>query len=586
MGSFFKSFFASLLALIVFCLLGFIFFIVVIGAFSSTDKPVIASKAVLVLDMSKTIQERFVEDPFDFIQNDVSENVPGLYDIVRMLKYAKNDSHVAGVYIKCGNNANEMAANEELRQAIADFKSSEKFVIAYGEVISQGGYYLAQLADKIYCHPQGGLEWNGFASTNIFIKGLLDKLEIQPQIFYAGKFKSATEPLRETKMTEANRLQTSVFLGGMYNQFIQATAMARKLDADKLKQLAETGAIQTATDAVNNKLIDGAKYDDEVKAEIAKRLMIEADSRINFVTLGEYAAAVNYAQSGTDKIAIIYADGDIVDGDTEEEQMVAGDRFRAELRKVRLDNTIKAVVLRVNSPGGSALASDVIWREVSLIKKSKPVVVSMGNYAASGGYYISAAADFILANPSTITGSIGVFGVIPNMQSFLKNKLGITTDGVKTAPYADMGNITRPLSTTEAKFIQNSIDTVYDTFKARVADGRNLNLQQVDSIAQGRVWTGTDGKKNGLVDRLGTLQDAVFVAAKLAKLDSYGLRELPAKRDFLEQILEAPKKSIKASVIQEEIGLEQWKMLQQAKRLKQISGIPQTRIPFDIMISK
>lgn len=586
MGSFFKSFFASLLALVVFCLLGFIFFIVVVSAFSSTDKPVIASKAVLVLDMGKPIKERFVEGPFDFIQGDVSENVPGLYDIVRILKYAKNDSHVEGVYIKCGNNANEMAANEELRQAIADFKSSQKFVIAYGEVISQGGYYLGQLADKIYCHPQGGLEWNGFASTNIFIKGLLDKLEIQPQIFYAGKFKSATEPLRETKMTEANRLQTSVFLGGMYDQFIQATATARKLDVIKLKQLAETGAIQTATDAVNYKLIDGAKYDDEVKAAIAKRLMIGENSRINFVTLGEYAAAVNYTQSGTDKIAVIYADGDIVDGDSEEEQKVAGDRFRAELSKARLDNTIKAVVLRVNSPGGSALASDVIWREVSLIKKSKPVVVSMGNYAASGGYYIAAAADSILANPSTITGSIGVFGIIPNMESFLKNKLGITTDGVKTAPYADMGNTTRPLTATEAKFIQNSIDTVYAIFKSRVADGRKLSLQQVDSIAQGRVWTGTDGKKNGLVDRLGTLQDAVFVAAKLAKLSSYGLRELPAKRNFLEQILQAPKKSIKASLIQEEIGLEQWKMLQQAKRLKQISGIPQARIPFDMMISK
>lgn len=586
MRSFFKSFFASLLALVVFCLLGFIFFIVVVSAFSSTDKPVIASKAVLVLDMGKPIKERFVEGPFDFIQGDVSENVPGLYDIVRILKYAKNDSHVEGVYIKCGNNANEMAANEELRQAIADFKSSQKFVIAYGEVISQGGYYLGQLADKIYCHPQGGLEWNGFASTNIFIKGLLDKLEIQPQIFYAGKFKSATEPLRETKMTEANRLQTSVFLGGMYDQFIQATATARKLDVIKLKQLAETGAIQTATDAVNYKLIDGAKYDDEVKAAIAKRLMIGENSRINFVTMGEYAAAVNYTQSGTDKIAVIYADGDIVDGDSEEEQKVAGDRFRAELSKARLDNTIKAVVLRVNSPGGSALASDVIWREVSLIKKSKPVVVSMGNYAASGGYYIAAAADSILANPSTITGSIGVFGIIPNMESFLKNKLGITTDGVKTAPYADMGNTTRPLTATEAKFIQNSIDTVYAIFKSRVADGRKLNLQQVDSIAQGRVWTGTDGKKNGLVDRLGTLQDAVFVAAKLAKLSSYGLRELPAKRNFLEQILQAPKKSIKASLIQEEIGLEQWKMLQQAKRLKQISGIPQARIPFDMMISK
>lgn len=586
MGSFFKSFFASLLALVVFCFLGIIFFIMVIGVFSTEDKPIIANKAVLVLDMSKPIQERAVEDPFNFIKNDVAENIPGLYDIVRMLKYAKNDSHVAGVYIKCGNNANEMAANEELRQAIADFKTADKFVIAYGEVISQGGYYLAQLADKVYCHPQGGLEWTGFASTNIFIKGLLDKLEIQPQIFYAGKFKSATEPLRETKMTDANRLQTSVFLGGMYNQFIQATAMARKLDADQLKQLAETGAIQTANDAVKYKLIDGAKYDDEVKTVIAQKLMIEENSRINFVTLGEYAAAVNFAQSGTDKIAVVFADGDIVDGDSEEEQMVAGDRFRAELRKARLDESVKAVVLRVNSPGGSALASDVIWREVSLIKKSKPVVVSMGNYAASGGYYIAASADYILANPSTITGSIGVFGIIPNMQSFLKNKLGITTDGVKTAPYADMGNTTRPLTATEAKFVQNSIDTIYATFKTRVADGRNLNLQQVDSIAQGRVWTGTDGKKNGLVDRIGTLQDAVFVAAKLAKLSTYGLRELPEQRDFLEQILEAPKKSIKAKAIQEEIGLEQWKMLQQAKRLKQIAGVPQARIPFDIMINK
>ena len=579
MRSFFKSFFATLLAMVVFAVLGVFIVIGIVASAASADKPDIGVKGVLLLDLSSALKEQTVDNPFAVFTGGDGVDAPSLYDVIRLIQHAKTDSAIKGIYIACANNANGYAASEELRKAIVDFKRSKKFVLAYGETISQKGYYIGSVANKIYCHPQGGLEFDGFSSNMMYLKGLLDKLEIQPQIFYAGKFKSATEPLRATQMSDANRLQTSVWLGDLYAQFLQSIAVTRQLDSAKLRQLAVTGAIQTAHDAVANELIDGLKYDDELKAEMNRRLLNEANAKINFVNFSDYAKAANFKQDGDKKIAVVYAAGDIVGGKGDNES-VGSDAFRALLQKLRLDGDIKAVVFRVNSPGGSSLASDIIWREISLTKKVKPVIVSMGDVAASGGYYIACNADSVFANANTITGSIGVFSIIPNFQSFFKNKLGISFDGVKTAPYADMGGSDRPLNETEKRFVQNSVDSIYYTFKSRVAAGRKKNIDYVDSIAQGRVWTGARGMGIGLVDRIGTMQDAIDCAVKMAKLSSYRIKEYPEKKNMIEQLLENYKKTVKVNLIKEEIGEKEFKILQQVQQLKKTIGEPQSRLPF------
>lgn len=582
MKAFFKTFFASLLAMVVFFLLAMFIFFGMIATLTTTEKPEIGRNGVLVLDLSNQFREQTSDNPINSILNKIDNDVPSLYDMVRMLHHAKSDSAIKGLFILCGNNNNGFAASEELRKAVQDFKSGRKFVIAYGEAIEQKGYYVGNIADKIYCHPQGGVDWSGFSTDLLFLKGTLDKLEIQPEIFYAGKFKSATEPFRETKMTDANRLQTSVWLGSLYSHFLLAAAETRKIDTATLHGLANTGAIQTAKDAYDHHLVDGLKYDDQVKDELIARLRLDRKARINFVNFKDYSRGSSWKKFGhADRIAVVYADGEIISGN-DDDGKIGSDAYRILLRKLRLDDEIKAIVFRVNSPGGSSLASDVIWREISLARKVKPVVVSMGDVAASGGYYISCAADSVFADANSITGSIGVFSMLVNVQSFFKNKLGITFDGVKTAPYADMGSAARPLTETERRFMQAAVDTIYYTFKSRVAAGRKKDIGYIDSIAQGRVWTGNYGVGLGLVDRIGTLQDAVDCAARMAKMKDYRVREYPEKKNFLQQLLNDYKKSVGQEMIARELGSEQMMMLQQIRQVKEMSGIPQARLPFTL----
>ncbi len=580
MKAFFKTFFASLLALVVFSIIGFLLLIGIIAGFTSSDKPITGKDAVLVLNLSNSFKERAQPNPLNSLVSNKEIDNPSLYDLVRMIHYAKSDSSVKGIYIICNNNANGFAASEEVRAALLDFKKSKKFIIAYGETISQKAYFVGNVADRLFCHPQGGVDWSGLSTDMLYLKGLLDKLEIQPQIFYAGKFKSATEPLRETKMTEANRIQTSVWLGDLFNRFIETASETRNIDTAQLRSLAVNGSIQTAHDALANGLVDGLRYDDEVKTIITDKLRQDENSKINFVTFTDYAKSTDFQQKGYDgKISVIYADGDIVSGNGDNEE-VGSDAFRTLIRKARLDKDVKAIVFRVNSPGGSSLASEVMWREISLARQEKPVIVSMGDVAASGGYYIACSADSVFANASTITGSIGVFSVVPNLQSFFKNKLGITFDGVKTAPYADMGSSGRPLTEAEKHFFQASVDSIYHTFKTRVANGRKKNMVYIDSIAQGRVWTGSRALGIGLVDRIGTLQDAIDCAARMAKLKDYRVKEYPEKKNILDQIMSNYKKSIHAEIMSQEIGNEQLQVLKQLKKVKQMVGVPQARLPF------
>ncbi len=579
MRSFLKIFLASFVALIVFALLGTVIFIGVISSFVSSDKPNISKRSVLVMDLSKQYYEQTADDPLSFIQNKTTGSIPGVYDVVRMLDYAKSDSSIKGLYIKASTNPNGFGTSEELREAILNFKQSGKFVIAYGETIDQKGYYVASAAQNVYCHPNGGLDWRGFSIIMPFFKGLIDKLEIEPQIFYAGKYKSATEPFRVNKMTEPNRVQSTDLLNDIYGNFLIKTSEARKLDTAQLHQLAINGTIQTATDALKANLIDGTLYDDEVKTEILQKLGLKATDEIKFVSLGDYDKGSDYKSFKGDKIALLYAEGDIVDGKSESERIIASENYISLIRKIRLDKDVKAVVFRVNSGGGSALASDGIWREIVLLKKEKPVVVSMGDYAASGGYYISCAADSIFAEPGTLTGSIGVFGILPNFGKFFNNKLGITFDGVKTAPFADMGNISRPLTEPEKSMIQSSIDTIYHVFKSRVAEGRKLDMVFVDSIAQGHVYTGQRAIEIKLVDRIGYLQDAVHSAAAMAKTKDYWIKAYPEKKPLWQQLLSGHAAiSLKQNELKEMIGPEQYKYYEEIKRLQQMSKGVQARV--------
>jgi protease-4 len=580
MKGFFKIVLASFVALILFTVIGIFILIGLISSASMSDKPVVGSRAVLVLNLNKEFKEQHEDNLFASLMDDAEEDVPSLYETIRLIHHARTDSSIKGIYVQCATNANGYAASEEIRNALTDFKKSGKFVVGYGEVISQNAYYIGSAADEVYCNPQGGVEWAGMHTSLYFMKGTLDKLDIQPQIFYAGKFKSATEPLRETQMTDANKLQTGVWLGELYNNLLKVTAASRKKDTAYLRNLAVTGAVLTASDALKYGLVDGLKYDDEVKSILLKKLKQGKKELINFVSLGNYKAASDYKKSGSSKIALVYADGSIVSGEGSNEE-IGSEKFRDVLRKIRLDEDVSAVVFRVNSPGGSALASEVIWREISLLRKEKPVVVSMGNVAASGGYYIACNADSVFANANTITGSIGVFTVIPNMQSFFKNKLGVTFDGVKTAPYADMGGIDRPLTEPEKRFVQASVDTIYHVFKTRVAAGRRMQMDKVDSLAQGRVWTGAHAKTNQLVDRIGSLQDAVESAARMAKVGSdYRVRMYPERKTLLEQLMTNYKKTISTRLMAGQFSAEELNVLKELKQVKAMNGVPQARLPF------
>lgn len=553
----------------------------VISGLAAKDQPEVKEKSVLVLDLSKQFDERKQVSPIEAISGEGA--IPGLFDVIRLIKKAKEDENISGIYLEANNAGNGFASSNEIRNALIDFKSSRKFIIAYGDVMSQDAYFIANAADKIYVNPSGAFDWSGFSVTLPFLKGLLEKLDIKAQIFYAGKYKSATEIFRTNEMTPENEFQTKEWLGDMYGYFLQQSSKARGIDTTALHQLANNASIQTPQDALQFKLIDGVKYDDEVKDEIKKKLNIGKYDKLHLISINTYYEAQNLRKTGSDRIAVIYAQGDIVDGEGANDN-IGGDKFRQLIRRARLDRSVKAIVLRVNSGGGSALASENIWRELQMAKAdNKPVVVSFGDVAASGGYYIACGADSIFASPNTITGSIGVFGVIPNMESFFKNKLGITFDGVKTAPYADAGAVYRPLNEAEQKMIQASIERTYLQFKQRVAQGRKKGINYIDSIAQGRVWSGQDALQLGLVDRIGNLQDAIASAARLAKLDEYGLKEYPESGSWIDEILDR-KKTEPAALIRQEVGEENYRLYQQLKKIREITGV-QARLPFEFIMN-
>ncbi len=581
MRSFFKMFFASLLSIFVFSLLVFFIFMAVVAGLASKEKPSIENKSVLVLNLGEHFPEK-QQTGLSAKINGTSE-VPGLYDVVRLIQYAKTDNNISGIYIQADNNANGFASSNEIRNALMDFKSSKKFILAYGDMMSQGAYFVGSAADKIYVNPAGMFDWKGYAVSLAFVKGLLDKLKINPQIFYAGKFKSATEPLRATEMTPENELQTKEWLNDLYNYFLSKAAASRGVDTATLHQLANTAAIQTPQDALKYRLIDAVKYDDEVRAEIKQKLGLGKTDKLNLVNMNTYHEAHSLRKTGKDRVAVIYAEGNIVDGEGGSDN-IGGDNFRKMIRKARMDNSVKAIVLRVNSGGGSALASEIIWRELKMAKEDgKPVVVSFGDVAASGGYYIACGADSIFASANTITGSIGVFSVVPDMSGFFKDKLGITFDGVKTGTYADAPTISRALNDAEKQQMQNSVDRIYMQFKQRVAEGRKKDINYIDSIAQGRVWSGMDALQNGLVDRIGSLQDAIASAGRLAKLKDYGLKEYPESVNWLDDLL-GKNKPEPAAIMKSQLGDDNYRIYKELLQVKEMTRSVQARLPFEFFL--
>jgi protease-4 len=584
MRGFFKILLGSLAAILIAVVVVSVIGVKLINKNMEPEKPEVKSKTVLVIDLSRPVKEQAKDAGLNFPEGK-SPDVLGLFDIVRAIKQAASDSLVKGIYIQCRYNYMGPASSTEVRDALQEFKKTNKFIIAAADRISEKAYTVAQAADKIYCQPGGDLEWQGYSMEVTFFKGALDKLKIEPEIFYAGQFKSATEPYRFTKMSDANRLQMTVFIEELYQYFLANTSAARNIDTAKLREFANSYAIRSAESARKAGLIDGAKYDDEVKDEIREKLGLKKDDKIQFMNIADYIknAPWNDDVEKNSAIALIYAEGEITDGNGEDGE-IGGDRFRNLIRRARMNEDVKAVVMRINSPGGSSLACEGIWREISLLKEKKPFVVSLGDYAASGGYYLACLGDSIFAQPNTLTGSIGVFSMYFNTQKFFNEMLGVTFDGVKTGPYADWGTSNRPMTDTERKLGQEDTDSAYYLFKTRVANGRKLSMEFVDSVAQGRVWTGQSAIDIKLVDKIGSLQDAVDCASRLAKLNSYSLIELPKVESFWKKLLSGSKeeqsKSIKAYSLQQEMGKEEFELYNQYKTLKSWVGVPQMRLPF------
>lgn len=558
--NFFKTFLASLLAFIVANFVWFFLFIIIIAGVAAigSSTTIVEPKSVLKIDLAESIVDQPVNDPlagFDPMSMNVQKSVSNM-QVMRAIEAASIDDNIEGIYINLtGTGTASAALLEEIRDYITAFKESGKFVVAYGEVYSQGGYYLASVADSIYLNPAGEMEWRGLAAQVMFYKGLLDKLGVEPQVFRHGTFKSAVEPYIMNRMSPENRTQMETYINSIWGTMVADIAKERNLSIDSLNMFATDLSAMMAEDALANRMVDGLKYEDEVEDILREKLELDADEDIPMVTLGEYIAANPYTPTYSDnKIEVIYAEGQIVQG-TSEQGTLGSTTLADQLAEARMDEEVKAVVLRVNSPGGSALASEVIWREMELLRQQKPVIVSMGDYAASGGYYISAPADAIVADATTLTGSIGVFGLMFNAEKALNNKLGVTIDVAKTNPSADMGMPFRAVSSNERAKIMRSIEQVYSTFVNHVADGRNMTFDSVDAIGQGRVWTGNDGNRIGLVDQIGGLQYAIAIAADKAEcLDDYMVRESMGEQTGLAALLSSLEAHISDRAMRKEMG--------------------------------
>lgn len=553
----------------------------VIGMIASSETETqVADNSIMFLDLKGTLEERAEDNPFKKILGDEFNNY-GLDDILNSIQKAKENEKIKGIYLQANQLGGYYASLEEIRNALADFKESGKFIVAYADNYTQSLYYLSSVADKIIMNPQGSLEWKGLAAQTIFFKDLFQKLGIEMQIFKVGAYKSAVETFNATQMSPANREQITAYLGSVWNQILSDVSKSRKIPVDSLNAYADKMlAFYPAEETLKSGLVDTLLYKDGVLNYLKKLTDIKEDDNLNTLTLSDMMNVkknVPKDKSGN-ILAVYYAYGDI---DNSTAEGINSSKVIKDLRKLREDENVKAVVLRVNSPGGSAFGSELIWHEVVLLKEKKPVIVSMGDYAASGGYYISCAADYIVADPTTLTGSIGIFGIIPNVKG-LTDKLGINFDVVKTNTFADMGTLGRGLNSDEKALMQMYIENGYNLFISRCAQGRKMSKEAIEKIAQGRVWTGIEAKGIGLVDELGGLDRALEVATEKAKLENYTVMNYPEKEDFFTALLNKKSGGYIHDQLKNEFG-EYYTGFNFIKKLTEADAL-QARLPFEIAL--
>jgi len=585
----------------------FIFFGMVAGALSGIgeemegDKVEIEENSILHLKLNQPIVDQAENNPFASINiggmDDQGQRA--LKDVLDQIKNAKEDENIKGIYLDLSGIPAGYATLSEVRDGLVDFKSSGKWIVSYGEMYSQKGYYMASVADEIYMYPEGGLDLRGLRAELMFFKGTLDKLGVEAQILRPAnnKYKSAVEPFFRENMSDANRAQTQQFLESIWSELVADMSEARGVSEAQLNSIADSlyvTMISASKRAKELNLVDGLKHPDEVTALLKEKVEVEDDDDFHLVSFGKYLEAKEGKKSGfqfdfgkdkkkdkdedkEDHVAVIYATGAIAGGKGGTDN-IGSDGLSKTIREARKDSSVKAIVLRVNSPGGSALASDVILREVELAKAEKPVIVSMGDVAASGGYYISCKADKIFASENTITGSIGVFGMLPNMEEFFKEKMGITVDRVTTNAYSDMGSTLRPLTDFEWDNLNASVDETYRTFLGLVAEGRGMTVEEVDAIGQGRVWSGTDAKANGLVDEIGGLEEAIAYALEQAGLEDDAVEEYPKGGDPFEEFMKELTGDAKVNMVKEHLG-EHYTYYEYLKVISTLEGV-QMRLPF------
>ena len=556
-------------------------------AASSASTTEVEDNSVFVLSLSGTLEERAKDDPLAFLTGQVSENL-GLDKILASIQKAKDNENIKGIYIEAGAfAAGSPASMHAIREALLDFKKSGKWIVAYGDSYTQATYYISSVADKVFMNPQGMVDWHGLGGETYYLRDLLAKVGVRFQAVKVGKYKSAVEMLTSDHMSEYDREQTEAYINGIWKVMLDDVSKSRKISVDSLNAYADRGiTFADVNEFVKLKFVDKLLYTDEVKGEVKKLLKMDSDDDIKQVSLGDMDGVKGKKEKG-EKIAVYYAYGDIVDSETggvvNDDHSIVATTVCKDLEKLMNDDDVKAVVLRVNSPGGSAYASEQIWRSVVNLKAKKPVVVSMGGYAASGGYYISCAANYIYSEPTTITGSIGIFGMFPDVSSLLTDKLAIKFDMVKTNKFADFGAASRPFNADEIALLENYIGRGYELFRKRVADGRKLPVEKVEEIAQGRVWLGNDALGIKLVDGIGSLDDAVKKAAQLAKVDEYYTTDYPDEPGWLESLTSSVSEdNYLDEKLQETLG-DYYTPFTYMKKVSQQSAV-QARLPYIVVI--
>lgn len=570
--NFLKTFLASCLGTLIAIVLLIFLTIGFIAGLSEEKAEQVADNSVLHLRLEAPITELELDDPIADVFPGATEQSYGLLKVKEVIRHAKSDPKIEGIYLNTGMVMTGIASLQELREAILEFRESGKWVVAYADYYSEGGYYLATAADKIYLYTEGQVEMNGLASEVMFFKKLFDKLEINPQIFRVGDFKSAVEPFMRENLSEENKLQLNSILNSIYGEMLSNMAEARNIPLEKLKEIANKMLVKNAKDAVAYGLVDSLLYDDQVKDELRERLSLGNEERISFIKYGQYKKSFSAYSASKNDIAVIVADGDIVPGRSDN-GLVGSTTIVDLVRKARTNDRVKAIVLRVNSPGGVFQAADQMWHELKLASEVKPVICSMSDYAASGGYYLAMACDTIVAQPTTITGSIGVFSVLFDLSSFLDHKIGITSEEVKTGDYGELVTVTRRLTDAEKAFWQNQTNEIYETFTGKAADSRHMAKDQLKKIASGRVWTGEQAKANGLADVLGGFDDAVAIAARAANIgDDYRLRYYPQPKPLLDRLMGKTSDEISEVFLKRELG-EHYAWYQQWHQIKNYQGV-------------